>query len=206
MTVAGLALIIALAGTAMAAPTAVKSVLNNKEKKQVKGIATGVVNNLAGGLSVKSAGSATNATNATNANNANALGNIPASGFVQVKPRVFTATDNTQDVDYANNANLLQLNNLPAGQYVIQATSQIDNDEGAQEPITCELVAVAAVLDSQQENHGANATADVLTHVLIGTFTASAAGTDDVFIRCTDPATVIADADQEKIIATLINN
>jgi hypothetical protein len=38
MIVAGVALIVALAGTAMAAPTAIKSVLDKKEKKQVKKI------------------------------------------------------------------------------------------------------------------------------------------------------------------------
>jgi hypothetical protein len=83
MAVAGLALIIALAGTAMAAPTAIKSVLNNQEKKQVKKIAKNQVNSLAGGLSVASAANATNAQNATNATNASSLGGTPAAAYQQ---------------------------------------------------------------------------------------------------------------------------
>jgi hypothetical protein len=58
MIVASTALIIALAGTAMAAPTAIKSVLDKKEKKQVKNIANKRITKRAPGLSVA------NATNA----------------------------------------------------------------------------------------------------------------------------------------------
>src|SRR5262245_46285396 len=67
MIVAGLAVIIALAGTAMAAPTAIKSILNKKEKKQVKNIAKNQITALAPGLSVKHASTATNADAAKNA-------------------------------------------------------------------------------------------------------------------------------------------
>src|SRR5215207_8290052 len=74
MTVAGAALIIALAGTAMAAPTALKSVLNKQEKKQVKKIAKNQANNQitqrAPGLSVANANTANTATNANRANTA----------------------------------------------------------------------------------------------------------------------------------------
>ena len=73
MIVAMTALIVALAGTAMAAPTAIKSILNKKEKKQTKNIAKNQINALAPGLSVKhadSAGSAKHADSATNADNA----------------------------------------------------------------------------------------------------------------------------------------
>ena len=68
MIVASTALIIALAGTAMAAPTAIKSVLDKKEKKQVKNIANKRITKRAPGLSVA------NATNAQNAANAARLG------------------------------------------------------------------------------------------------------------------------------------
>ena len=61
MVVAGLALVAALAGTALAGPLASKSGLNKPEKKQVKKIAKNQVNTLAPGLSVKRAGSAANA-------------------------------------------------------------------------------------------------------------------------------------------------
>jgi hypothetical protein len=64
MIVAVSALIIALAGTAMAAPTAIKSILNKKEKKQVKNISNNQINALAPGLSVKHAGTADTAKDA----------------------------------------------------------------------------------------------------------------------------------------------
>jgi hypothetical protein len=98
VTLSLVALIVALAGTAMAAPTAVKSVLSKPEKKQVKNIAANQVNSLAPGLSVASAQNASNAQNATNASNAQnatnatnantasnalALGGLAASGYVR---------------------------------------------------------------------------------------------------------------------------
>ncbi len=61
MTVAVAALIVALVGTAMAAPTAIKSVLNKSEKKQVKKISKNQINTLAPGLSVARANTAANA-------------------------------------------------------------------------------------------------------------------------------------------------
>jgi hypothetical protein len=78
MIVAGAALIIALAGTAMAAPTAIKSVLNKQEKKQTKNIAKNQVNKLAPGLSVRRAETAARADTAANADavGGSALANI----------------------------------------------------------------------------------------------------------------------------------
>jgi hypothetical protein len=67
MIVASAALIVALAGTAMAAPTAIKSILNKKEKKQASNIAKNQVNNLAPGLSVKHANTAGSADTAKQA-------------------------------------------------------------------------------------------------------------------------------------------
>ena len=75
MIVAAMALIIALAGTAMAAPTAIKSILNKKEKKQVKNISKNQINALAPGLSVKHANSADTATSADTAKRADAATN-----------------------------------------------------------------------------------------------------------------------------------
>lgn len=67
-TVLGLlALAVAAAGTAIADPLAMKSVLNKKEKKQVTRIAQGQVNQLAPGLSVARAGTADRAGSAGNA-------------------------------------------------------------------------------------------------------------------------------------------
>jgi hypothetical protein len=60
MAVAIAALVVAIAGTAMAAPTAINSVLNKNEKKQTKAIAKNQANqqidNRAPGLSVGTAG------------------------------------------------------------------------------------------------------------------------------------------------------
>jgi len=76
MIVASVALLIALAGTAMAAPTAIKSILNKQEKKQTKNIAKNQIAKAAPGLSVKhanTAGSADTAKRADVATSADAL-------------------------------------------------------------------------------------------------------------------------------------
>ena len=67
-----LALVVAVAGTAIAGPLATTSVLNKKEKKQVKNIAKSQINKLAPRLSVASANTAANAS---------ALQGQPASAF-----------------------------------------------------------------------------------------------------------------------------
>ena len=88
MVVACAAMIVALAGTAMAAPTAIKSILNKKEKKQVKNIAKNQVNALAPGLSVKHAGTATSADTAKRADaatNADALGGQALENIVTAR-------------------------------------------------------------------------------------------------------------------------
>ena len=82
MIVALAALVVALAGTAMAAPTAIKSILNKKEKKQVKNISKNQVNALAPGLSVKHANSA---GSADTAKDANSLGGVNLKDVVVAK-------------------------------------------------------------------------------------------------------------------------
>jgi hypothetical protein len=82
MIVAVTALIVALAGTAMAAPTAIKSILNKKEKKQTKNIAKNQINALAPGLSVKRANTA---GSADTAKNADALGGTELKNIVVAK-------------------------------------------------------------------------------------------------------------------------
>jgi len=98
LVVAGLALIVALAGTAIAGPIAVKSVLNKQEKKQVKKIAKNQANRQivkqAAGLSVANAVNATNAQNATSANNANSVDGLSAAKF----GKVYTTTTAFEDV------------------------------------------------------------------------------------------------------------
>ena len=73
MTVAIAALVVALVGTAMAAPTAIRSVLNKQEKKQTKKIAKNQVNKLAPGLTVARANTA---GTADKAKDADALGGV----------------------------------------------------------------------------------------------------------------------------------
>lgn len=82
MIVAAIALIVALAGTAMAAPTAIKSILNKKEKKQVKNISKNQVNALAPGLSVKHANTA---GTADTAKDANAIGGVALKDIAVAK-------------------------------------------------------------------------------------------------------------------------
>jgi hypothetical protein len=106
MIVAMVALVVALAGTAMAAPTAIKSILNKKEKKQAKNIAKNQVNALAPGLSVKHANtagsadsakhadSATNADNAKRADNADSLSGTTIVGTADIEGPGFL-TNNT---------------------------------------------------------------------------------------------------------------
>ena len=106
MIVALAALVVALAGTAMAAPTAIKSILNKKEKKQAKNIAKNQINALAPGLSVKHANtagsadsakhadSATNADSAKRADNADSLSGTTIVGAADIEGPGFL-TNNT---------------------------------------------------------------------------------------------------------------
>jgi hypothetical protein len=76
MAVALAALIVALGGVAMAAPSAIQSVLNKKEKKQTKNIAKNQINKLAPGLSV---------ARAAKADDANALGGQTLANIVTAR-------------------------------------------------------------------------------------------------------------------------
>ena len=72
----------------MAAPTAIKSILNKKEKKQVKTISKNQVNALAPGLSVKhanTAGSADTAKRADVASNTDAIGGVELKDIAVAK-------------------------------------------------------------------------------------------------------------------------
>jgi hypothetical protein len=97
MVVAIGAVVLAAVGTALADPLASSSKLDKKEKRQVRNIATGVVESLAAGLSVadaktadtaasaQQAANATNAANAANAataDNANTLDGQDSDDFV----------------------------------------------------------------------------------------------------------------------------
>jgi hypothetical protein len=81
MVVACLALIFAIAGTAVAA-----SGLTKKQKKQVAGIAATQVNKLAPTLSVAKAGTADSASTANSANTAGNAGQLEGSSLSQIVP------------------------------------------------------------------------------------------------------------------------
>lgn len=93
MIIAALALVLAMAGTAIAGPDAITSAITgSKVKKIAKKQAKKQIKKAAPGLSVAHADTAdlatdaqtaANADNATNAQNADALGGVAASGYVQ---------------------------------------------------------------------------------------------------------------------------
>jgi hypothetical protein len=89
-------------GTAVADPLASTSKLDKKEKRQVRGIATGIVERLASGLSVANAQTAGSAQQAANATNADTLDGqdstrfVPAGAVIRVP---FTEMTNGQNLD-----------------------------------------------------------------------------------------------------------
>jgi uncharacterized secreted protein with C-terminal beta-propeller domain len=152
---------------------------------------------------------ATNAVNATNAANAGTLDGVDSTGYVKVNAaRIRAVSDTSADVDYANDANLAQLSNLAAGQYSVTGKLQVDNDTAADEVIDCDLIRNSGVLtqiDTSEQNLGDNAAgAQELNYVFTGTFTAGAAGTDDLFLRCEQQGGD-NDADEMRIVAVLAN-
>jgi hypothetical protein len=227
MVVALIALAVALGGTGYAAVSLPANSVGTKQLKKSAVTRAKVKANAITGAKVKndsltrsdvlesslakvpsaaSADNATNSTNATNAANANTLGGIGSSGFAQVKTRVFETASVVSIANYADDATLFQLADLPGGQYVIQAKLQVDNDTAAHELIDCDLLAAGVQLDTQDQRLGfANDVADELGYTLIGAFTASAEGTDDVLVRCQQTG-ADNDVDNTHLIATLINN
>lgn len=151
---------------------------------------------------------ATSADSATSAANAETLDGVDGAQYVRVKTRVRAMSDSSVDDNYGNDANVAQLSNLAGGQYTVSAKLQVDNDSAADELIDCDLMrasGAATQLDSSEQDLGAqNASAQELNYVLMGTFTATAGGTDDLFVRC-EQAGGDNDVDEVRIIATLIN-
>jgi hypothetical protein len=127
MIVAGAALVVALAGTAIAGPLATKSVFSKSEKKQVKQLAKDQVNQLAPGLAVASANTA-NAANS--ANTANTAGSA--------------STANT--ADNANNANTVDGANASD----LKTSSGFDEDSSRIDPLGATPVTVAAATITTQ--------------------------------------------------------
>ncbi len=119
MIVASTALIIALAGTAMAAPTAIKSVLDKGEKKQVKKIAKKEIRKAAPGLSVA------NATNAQNATNADKLGGQPGSFYAPATTlrTALVAANGTVDAAHSDGVNQANVTQPVGGVYCFNGLS-----------------------------------------------------------------------------------
>jgi hypothetical protein len=125
MIVAGVALIVALAGTAIAAPTAIKSVLDKKEKKQVKNIANKRITKRAPNLSVASAKTAANADNATTAGNGYlGYARISVTGTVSQAKNITNA-----NVTHPTNGAFC-FNNLPFNPQNIQADPDANGSLG----------------------------------------------------------------------------
>ncbi len=104
-----LALVVAVAGTAIAGPLATTSVLNKKEKKQVKNIAKSQINKLAPRLSVASANTAANAS---------ALQGQPASAFASSQSEPYHEVGAPGEPGFQNGwANFDAVNFTTAGFY-----------------------------------------------------------------------------------------
>ena len=119
MIIASTALIIALAGTAVAAPTAIKSVLDKGEKKQVKKIAKKEIRKAAPGLSVA------NATNAQNATNADKLGGQPGSSYAPATTlrTALVAANGTVDAAHSDGVNQANVTQPVGGVYCFNGLS-----------------------------------------------------------------------------------
>jgi hypothetical protein len=123
MIVAGVALIVALAGTAMAAPTAIKAVLDKKEKKQVKNIANKQINKRAPGLSVA---------------NANTVGGFSAAALQ-------TSSGFNQDANVTNltttftNVATATITTRSTGRILATASAELDDGNGTDEGV-CDII------------------------------------------------------------------
>jgi hypothetical protein len=123
MSVAIAALIVALAGTAIAAPIAVNSVLDKQEKKKVKNISKNQANNQitsrAPGLSVANAVSAGNADTVDGANAADLR---TSSAFSQ------SDTNQSLGIAFVTVVNTT-ITTEHAGRILVTASAEIDGDE-----------------------------------------------------------------------------
>ena len=177
--IALIALFVALGGTSYA-------VINGSKLKKHSVAGKKLKNDTLSGQQIKESklGQVPEAAQATNASK---LDGIDSTGLMQVNAlRARESADTSEDFDYGDDATLLQLLNLAGGQYVITAKLQVDNDDVADQLIDCDLVttsnAVETQRDTMQQEVGAAASqsSSRLGYTLIGEFTASEAGTDDV--------------------------
>ena len=151
--------------------------------------------------------SAGSAASAASAGNAGTLDGVDSGGFLRVNPnRVRAAADLGFADNYAGGSSLLDVSNLAGGEYVVWAKLNVDSDSNAVTNPNCDLVAGGTVLDQAQNQLGPDAgPAAFLEFTMIGTLTASAAGTDDVFIRCEQAAGNTNDAYNRQIVAVRVD-
>jgi hypothetical protein len=156
----------------------------------------------------QSAASAVNAVNAANAANADALDGVDSSGYLRTSFNRIRSVGNSAVANYGNNAPLAQLVNLPRGTYGVTAKLTVFNDSASPEVVTCQLVRSVAtsVVDSNRQTLGPSlGAAQQLDFALIAQVSTSSAGTDDIYLRCTNPAGD-NDAEDVKILTYLEGN
>jgi hypothetical protein len=166
IVVAVLALVAALAGTAVAGPDASTSAISKKKVKRIaKKQATKQINKLARGLSVA------HATTATSALNADQLDGLDSSAFQRVRDRVFQV-GHAEVLNFPAGSTLAELT-VPDGTYFALAKlSIIHPDAGNDATTTCNLSVPGPLDDSQQSRMGGGGTvADQLGFPLATTFT-----------------------------------
>ena len=155
-----------------------------------------------------SATKATSADSATSAANAETLDGVDGAQYVRVKTRARCHQRHQRSTQLRERRQRGQLSNLAGGQYTVSAKLQVDNDTSRRraDRLRPDAASGAATqLDSsEQDLGGRRRSAQELNYVLIGTFTATAAGTDDLFVRC-EQAGGDNDVDEVRIIATLVN-
>jgi hypothetical protein len=123
MIVAGAALVVALAGTAIAGPLATKSALNKAEKNQVKKLARGEINKAAPGLTV---------ANANTVDGANASDLKTSSAFDENTTQVASLGASFVDVATAT------ITTHSAGHVLATGSIQLDGDDSG-EAGACEI-------------------------------------------------------------------
>jgi hypothetical protein len=154
----------------------------------------------------KTAGSAATAASAANAG---ALDGVSSTGYLRTSANRIRSAGNVNGLaDYANNAPLVQLSNLARGTYAVTAKLTVNNDNITAENVTCALVKSAGttILDSSLQTLGPfGGAGQQLDFAFTAEVAAGSAGTDDLYLRCTN-ALADNDADDLKIVAHLENN
>ena len=159
--------------------------------------------------SAETAKTASTAETAGSAANAETLDGVNSTGYLRTSANRIRSAGNVNGLaDYGNNVALVQLSNLARGTYAVTAKLTVNNDGASAENVTCALVKSAGttVLDSSLQTLGALGFAgQQLDFAFTAEVATGSAGTDDLYLRCTNAA-ADNDADDLKIVAYLENN